>query len=130
MFQTASQEKERNKIFFANRKSTLGDCVVFDAKIVCVNLLDLAVPQSAEVVSGRKKNKRGVAIKGTQTLRKQIVIDSKNSGKIPPKGTNYASRLRRQETFLQTFLTHHVKQFSVPTLHSSFSRTWMKIPNS
>ena len=50
----------------------LRKCIVPDAKRVGADLLEFAVREIAEVVSGRKKFKTAAKSMGTQTLRKQL----------------------------------------------------------
>ena len=91
--------------------------IVPAAKLVGADLLEFAVPEIAEVVSGRKNFKTAAKSVGRQTLRKQLGSDSrKRKGAI---GGRQASRfipknlqnkpVGREETFLQTFLINHVE---------------------
>ena len=77
------------------------------AKRVGTDLLEFAVPEIAEVVSGRKNFKTAAKSVGRQTLRKQLgersrrrkgAVDSRKqsaSSFIPTKSTKQTSRSRR-----------------------------------
>ena len=71
------------------------------AKRVGADLLEFAVPEIAEVVSGRKNIKTAAKNVGRQTLRKQLVegsrrrTASKQRKIIPTKSTKQSSRSRR-----------------------------------
>ena len=72
--------------------------VVSAAKRVGADLLEFAVPDIAEVVSGRKNIKTAAKSVGRQTLRKQLVSDSRKrsaSRVIPTKSAKQISRSRR-----------------------------------
>ena len=72
--------------------------VVPAAKRVGADLLEFAVPEIAEVVSGRKNVKTAAKSVGKQTLRKQLGEGSrKKTGSriIPTKSTKQSSRSRR-----------------------------------
>ena len=69
--------------------------VVPAAKRVGADLLDFAVPEIAEVVSGRKSFKTAAKSVGKQTLRKQLSSGSKHRRIIPTKSTKQSSRSRR-----------------------------------
>ena len=92
--------------------------VVPAAKRVGVDLLEFAVPEIADVVSGRKTFKTAAKSVGKQTLKKQMGGEEAGKG---PKAKSFQQNLLnnpvgREETFLQTFLVDHIKQqFSVPT---------------
>ena len=98
--------------------------IVPAAKRVGADLLDFAVPESAEVVSGRKNFKTAAKSVGRQTLRKQLGEGSRRrtggtrkrngaiglrqaSRFIPTKSAKQTSRSRRD--ILQTFLINHVE---------------------
>ena len=76
---------------------------VFPAAIrVAADLLEFAVPEIAEVVSGRKNFKTAAKSVGRQTLRKQLgegshrpMRGSKQRKIIPTKSTKQSSRSRR-----------------------------------
>ena len=76
--------------------------VVPAAKREGADLLDIAVPEIAEVVSGRKNFKTAAKSVGRQTLRKQSgegshrqMGGSKQRKIIPPKSTTQSSRSPR-----------------------------------
>ena len=72
--------------------------VVPAAKRVGADLLEFAVPEIAEVVSGRKNFKTAAKSVGRQTLRKQLGNGSRKkttSRVIPTKSTKQSSRSRR-----------------------------------
>ena len=72
--------------------------IVAAAKRVGADLLEIAVPEIAEVVSGRKKFKTAAKSVGKQTLKKQLGEGSKKgtaSRIIPTKSTKQSSRSRR-----------------------------------
>ena len=114
--------------------------IVPAAKRVVADLLEFAVPEIAEVVSGRKNFKTVAKSVGKQTLKKQLgegegsrrresQADGRRGavgGRELAYGRQGVSRKRleaesfqqnllnnpvgREETFLQTFLVDHVKQ--------------------
>ena len=72
------------------------------AKRIGADLLDFAVPENAEVVSGRKNFKTAAKSVGRQTLRKQLgegshrqIRGRKQRKSIPTKSTKQSSRSRR-----------------------------------
>ena len=71
--------------------------VVPAAKRVGADLLDFAMPEIAEVVSGRKNFKTAAKSVGKQTLRKQMGEGSRSKQRriIPTKSTKQSSRSRR-----------------------------------
>ena len=74
--------------------------VVPAAKRVGADLLEFAVPEIAEVVSGRKNFKAAAKSVGKQTLKKQLGEGSRKGGSkqkriIPTKSTRQSSRSRR-----------------------------------
>ena len=76
--------------------------VVPAAKRVSADLLEFAVPEIAEVVSGRKNFKTAAKSVVKKTLRKQLgegsrrrTAGSKNRRIIPTKSTKQSSRSRR-----------------------------------
>ena len=76
--------------------------VVPAAKRVGADLLDFAVPETAEVVSGRKNFKTAANSVGRQKLRKQLgegshrqIRGRKERKSIPTKSTKQSSRWRR-----------------------------------
>ena len=76
--------------------------VVPAAKRIGADMLEFAVPEIAEVVSGRKNFKTAAKSVGKQTLRKQLgegsrrrTAGSKQKRIIPTKSTKQSSRSRR-----------------------------------
>ena len=69
--------------------------IVPAAKRVGAELLELAVPEIAEVVCGRKNFKTAAKSVGKQTLKKQLGSGSKQRRIIPTKPTKQSSRSRR-----------------------------------
>ena len=74
--------------------------IVPAAKHVGADLLEFAVPEIAEVVSGRKNFKTAAKSVGKQTLKKQLGERSRRGGSkqkriIPTKSTKQSSRSRR-----------------------------------
>ena len=69
--------------------------IVPAAKRVGVDLLEFALPEIAEVVSGRKNIKTAAKSVGKQTLKKQVGIGSEQRRIIPTKSTKQPSRSRR-----------------------------------
>ena len=111
--------------------------VVPAAKRVGADLLEFAVPEIAEVVSGRKNFKTAAKSVGRQNLRKllgegshrQIRGSKQNRGKLFQQNL-LNNPVGREETFLQTFLVDHVKQqFSVPNFCGSVWKSWKESPN-
>ena len=72
--------------------------VVPAAKRIGADMLEFAVPEITEVVSGRKKFKTAAKSVRKQTLRKQLVegSSSKHRRIIPTKSTEQFSRSRRE----------------------------------
>ena len=102
--------------------------VVPAAKRIGADLLEFAVPEIAEVVSGRKNFKTAAKSVGKKTLKNNWV-------KVKNRGESFQQNLLnnpagREETFLQTFLVEHVEQqFSVPTFCGSVWNSWRESPN-
>ena len=69
--------------------------VVPAAKRVGADLLEFAVPEIAEVVSGRKNFKAAAKSVGKKTLKKQLREGRKHGRIIPTKSTKQSSRSRR-----------------------------------
>ena len=84
---------------------SLRNCIIPAAKRVGADLLEFAVPEIAEVVSGRKNIKTAAKNVGRQTLRKQLGEGSRRrtagnkklsaSGVIPTESAKQISRSRR-----------------------------------
>ena len=91
--------------------------IVAAAKRVGADLLENAVPEIAEVVSGRKNFKAAAKSVGRQTLRKHWVKGAAVGWEVAGKGLQAESfqqnlqnkSVGREETFLQTFLSNHVE---------------------
>ena len=89
--------------------------IVRAAKRVGADLLEFAVPEIAEVVSGRKNIKTAAKNVGRQTLRKQLA--AAGGRELAGKGVraesfqqNLQNKLvGREDTFLQIFLINHVE---------------------
>ena len=80
------------------------------AKRVGADLLEFAVPDIAEVVSGRKNIKTSAKSVGRQTLRKQLGSGTKKGVRAESFQQNQQNKSDgRRETFLQTFLINHVE---------------------
>ena len=80
--------------------------IVPTAKRVGADLLEIAAPQIAEAVSGRKNFKTAAKSVGRQTLRKQLGSGSRKrtaSGVIPTKSAKQISWSRRD---IFTNITH------------------------
>ena len=78
--------------------SFLRKYIVPAAKRVAADLLEFAVPEIAEVVSGRKKFETAAKSVGRQTLRKQLGSGSRKrsaSRVLPTKSAKQISRSRR-----------------------------------
>ena len=105
--------------------------IVPAAKRIGADLLEIAVPEIAEVVSERKNLKTAAESVGKQTLKKQLGerrMKRTASKIIATKLLN--NPVGRDETFLQTFLVDHVKQqFSVPSFFGSVWKSWRESPN-
>ena len=69
--------------------------VVPAAKRIGADMLEFAVPETAEVVSGSKNLKTAEKSVGKQTLRKQLGSGSKQRRIISTKSTKQSSRSRR-----------------------------------
>ena len=86
------------QVFGRTAISFLRKYIVPAAKRVGADLLEFAVREIAEVVSGRKNFKKAAKGVGKQTLRKQLVDGSRKktaSRVIPTKSTKQISRSRR-----------------------------------
>ena len=104
--------------------------IVPAAKRIGADMLEFAVPEIAEVVSGRKNFKTAEKSVGKQTLRKQLVEGSRSKHRESFQQNLLKNPVGREETFLQTFLVDHVKQFSVPTFCGSVWKSWRESPSS
>ena len=86
--------------------------VVLAAKRIGTDMLEFAVPEIAEVVSGRKNFKTAAKSVGKQNLREQLGEGSrKTTGRriIPTKSTKQSSRSRR-DFFTNISHVEHVEQ--------------------
>ena len=91
-------------------------------------MLEFAVPEVGDVISGRKSFKSAAKSVGNKTLKKQLGSGSKQRRIISTKSTKQS--IGHEETFLQTFFVDHVKQqFSVPTFCGSVWKSWRESPN-
>ena len=86
-------------------------CIVPAAKRVGAELLEFAVPEIAEVVSGRKNIKTAAKCVGRQNLREML---GKGAAGNAVQAESFQQNLQnksvgRGETFLQTFLINHVE---------------------
>ena len=106
--------------------------IVPAAKRVGADLLEFAVPEIAEVVSGRKNFKTAAKSVGKQTLKKQLGEGStkRTASRVIPKKTLLYKAVGCEETFLQTLLVDFVKQFSAPTFCGSVWKSWRETPSS
>ena len=100
--------------------------VVPAAKRVGADLLEFAVPEIEEVVSGKKNFKTAAKSVGRQTLRKQLGEGEgsrRRMGAVGVRQGNSQIRGRKQRKIIPTKSTKqssHVKrQFSVPTFCGS-----------
>ena len=105
--------------------------IVPAAKRAGADLLEFAVPEIAEVVSGRKNFETAGKSVGKQNLKKQL---GEGAGKRLQAESIQQNLLNnpvgREETFLQTFLVDLVKQqVSVPTFCGSVWKSWRESPN-
>ena len=87
-FGVLAQVIGRTAIFFLTKY------IVPAAKRVGVDLLEFAVPEVADVVSGKKKFKTAAKSVGRQTLRKQLE-GGKQKRSIPVKSLKRSSRSRK-----------------------------------
>ena len=81
------------------------------AKRVGSDLLEFAVPEIAEVVSGRRNFKTAAKSVGRQILRKQLGAGSKKrtASRVIPTKTCKTNQSVAKRPFLQTFLINHVE---------------------
>ena len=83
--------------------------IVLAAKRVCAELLEIAAPEIAEVVTGKKNFKTAATSVGRQILRKRLGSGSRKrtaSRLIATKSAKQISRSRRNHS--QTLLNNHV----------------------
>ena len=92
------------------------------AKSVGADLLEIAAPEIADEVSGRRSFNTAAKCVGRHTQRKQLGSGSRkrSASRVIPGGC--------EKTFLQTFLNNHVGQSSMPTFCSSSWKIWGKVP--
>ena len=116
--------------------------IVPAAKSVGADLLDFAVPEIAEVVSGRKNFKTATKSLRKQTLKKQLgegkgTAGGREPGREARKGLEAGSfqqnllnnPVGREETFLQKFLVDHLRQqFPAPTFCGMSGNLGGKVP--
>ena len=105
--------------------------VVPAAKRVGAELLEFAVPEIAEVVSGRKNFKTAAKSVGKQTLKNNWVKGAEKGLQAESFQQNLLNNpVGREETLLQTFLVDHVKhKFSGPNFCGSVWKSWRESPN-
>ena len=97
------------QVFGRTAKPFLRKYVVPAAKRVSADLLEFAVPEIAEVVSGRKNFKTAAKSVGKQTLENNWVkVAALNKGESFHQNL-LNNPVGREETFLQTFLVDHVE---------------------
>ena len=102
--------------------------VVPVAKRVGADLLEFAVPEILEVVSGRKNFKTAAKSVGKKLRKNNWVVAVNTEESFQQNLLN--NPVGREETFSQTFLVDHVKQqFSVPTFCGSVWKSWRESPN-
>ena len=97
--------------------SFLLKCILLAAKRVGADLLEFAVLEIADVVSGRNNIKTAAKSVGRQTLRNSWVKGAAGGSEVAGEGVRAESfqqnlqnkSVGREETFLQTFLTNHVE---------------------
>ena len=85
-FGALAQVIGRNAIPFLRK------CIVLAAKREGADLLEFAVPETAEVISGRKNFKTAANSVGKRTLEKQLGEGSSKSRVIPTKSAKQISR--------------------------------------
>ena len=93
--------------------------------------MELAAPEIADNVSGRKTFGTAVESVGKQTVRKLLgggSMKRTTSENIPKNLQN--KPVDREEIFSQTFLIDHFEQFSVPTFCGSFRKSLKESPSS
>ena len=90
--------------------SFLRNYLVPAPKRVGADLLEFAVSELSEVVSGRKKIKTAAKSVGRQTLRKQLGSGSRKKVQAESFQQNLQNEpVAREEMFLQTFLISNVE---------------------
>ena len=111
----------------------LCEYVVPAAKRIGADMLEFAVPEIAEVVSGRKSFKTAAKSVGKQTLRKQLGERSrKRAGSriIPTKSTKQSSRSRSDifTNISRWTCRTTIQHFSVPTFVAVSGNLGGKVP--
>ena len=109
---------------------SLRKSIVPAAKRVGADLLEFSVPKIADVFSDRKIFKIAAKSVGRQTLRKQLVSDSrkKSASRVIP--TKYTKKpVGSPDAFLHLIPINHVEQFSVPNFCGSFWKPWWENPS-
>ena len=102
--------------------------IVPAAKRVGADLLEFAVPEVADVVSGKKIFKTAAKSVGRQALRKQLG-GGKQKRSIPIKKLKRSSRSRRDILLILQSINDRSKQFLVPTFCCSFWESWCESPS-
>ena len=101
--------------------------VVPAAKRIGADMLEFAAPEIGEVISGRKSFKTAAKVWESK-LWKTNWVTVVNRGESS-KQNLLNNPVGRDETFLQTLLVDHVKQFSVPTFCRSVWKSWRESSN-
>ena len=110
--------------------------VVPAAKRIGADILEFPAPEIGEVFTGRKSFKSAAKSVGKKTLKKPLG-EGEGSRRRTDKNRRESFQqnllnkpVGHEETFLQTFLFHHVKQqFSVPTFCGSVWKSRRESPN-
>ena len=84
----------------------LHKCIIAAAKRVGADLLEFAVPEIAEVVSGRKNIKTAAKSVGRQTLRKQSGSHIRKRSAIRVIPTKSARKISRSRRDILTNISH------------------------
>ena len=120
--------------YWENCNSFWGKCVVPAAKLVGADVVDVAVPEIAEIVSCKKFFETAAQNAGRQNLRKHMA--SGRGNRKANKDVQQASRVlstkpgKQNRDILKTFLIDHGEQFSVPNFCGSFWKSWMESPSN
>ena len=105
--------------------------IVPAAEHVVTDLLEFAVPRTANVVSCGKNFKTAPTIVGGTVWEKDWVLLAERRVQAESFQQNLQNEpVGREETLLRTFLINHVEYFSVPTFCGSFWKLWNESPSS
>ena len=115
------------QIFAETASSFLCRYMVPAARRVGADFLEIVVPENADNVSGRK-NFNTAAKNDDKLLYDSWLLVAGDGRHLKPLGLQTGSfhqnlqnkPVGRELTILQTFITHHVKQFSIPNFCSKF----------